>query len=166
MNSLPLKTVEFIVHILPACNLNLGFNLSYTHFIPCPLYQFQVVSCLVVERIFLVLLLPSARWCTFLLLMYNQPRPGFFFVPFKPGEYRKFELVISLFQKRSTAAIPMLTLTAFYLLFELFVDCVQCIFDCHTFQIPGSDFKPQREMQINLLDGGCCKELLQRFLLI
>ena len=48
-----------------------------------------------------------------------------------------------------------------YLLLELLVDCIHCVFDGNTLQIPCSDFKAKWEMQINLLKRRVGEELLQ-----
>ena len=47
------------------------------------------------------------------------------------------------------------------LFLELFMDCVQCILDRHSFQVSCSDFEPQRKVQVNLLDRRFGKVLLE-----
>ena len=47
------------------------------------------------------------------------------------------------------------------LLFELLVNSVQSVFDSDSFQIPGRDFEPQREVKVNLLDRWCGQHFLQ-----
>ena len=51
-----------------------------------------------------------------------------------------------------------------HLLLELFMDRIQGILDCYPFQVPCSDFKPQWEVEVNLLDRWSRKEFLQCFL--
>lgn len=48
-----------------------------------------------------------------------------------------------------------------YLLFELLVDSVQCVLNRYSLQVPGSDFEPKREVQINLLDRRVSQEFFQ-----
>lgn len=45
---------------------------------------------------FLALLLAHIGGLAFLLLMNNQPCPGFFFVPFETRKYREFQFVVGL----------------------------------------------------------------------
>ena len=53
-------------------------------------------SSLVIAAFTLLLLSTTARGCAFLLLVYNQPGPRFFLVPFEAREDGEFELVVCL----------------------------------------------------------------------
>lgn len=46
------------------------------------------------------------------------------------------------------------------------MDCIQCILDGHTLQVPRRDLKPQREVEIDLLDWRFCKVFLKNFLIV
>ena len=53
-----------------------------------------------------------------------------------------------------------------HLFLELLVDCIQSILDRYAFQVPCSDFKPQWEVQVNLLDRRLSEHLFEDILLI
>lgn len=46
------------------------------------------------------------------------------------------------------------------------VDRIECILDGDTLEVSCCDLKPEREVEINLLDRRCCEELLQDILLV
>ena len=48
-----------------------------------------------------------------------------------------------------------------YLLLELLMDCIHCILDGNTLQVPCGDFEAKWEMQINLLERRVGEELLE-----
>ena len=48
-----------------------------------------------------------------------------------------------------------------YLFLELLMDCIHCILDGNTLQVPCSDFEAKWEMQINLLERRVGEELLE-----
>ena len=51
-------------------------------------------------------------------------------------------------------------------LLELLVDGVQCVLDGDAFEVPCCYLQPQWEVQVNLLDGWCCEELLEDLLVL
>jgi hypothetical protein len=49
---------------------------------------------------------------------------------------------------------------------ELLVDGIQCVLDGDALEIPRCYLQPQREVQVNLLDGWCCEQLLEDLLVL
>ena len=51
-----------------------------------------------------------------------------------------------------------------HLLPELLMDSIECILDGDAFEVSCGYFQPQREVQVNLLDWGCCEHFLENIL--
>jgi len=53
-----------------------------------------------------------------------------------------------------------------YPLLVCLVDRIQCILDRHALEVPRRYLEPQREVQVDLLNWGCCEQLLEIFLVL